>query len=129
MGDTVRFVISMPTMAATCVRTTRWPTWVSRRGCASAMPWMRFRWHCGRGSDQFVVRIPVGRRGSIELLRNGVRTPLKNCWNPFEESGLWPRTIVLEATVFDQRVQVAIDGRLLFRAVRFRRPGRAGVVE
>ena len=37
------------------------------------------------GSDQFVVRIPVGRRGSIELSRNNQRMPLKNCWNPFEE--------------------------------------------
>jgi signal peptidase I len=66
------------------------------------------------GSDHFVVRIPVGRRGSIELVRNNQHQTLKNCWNPFEEMGLWPRSVLLEAAVVDQRVQVAIDGRLLF---------------
>jgi signal peptidase I len=79
------------------------------------------------GSDQFVVRIPVGRSGSIELLRNGVRRALKNCWNPFEESGLWPRNITLEAMVFDQRVQVAIDGRLLFEPDDFDDPVAPGL--
>ena len=45
------------------------------------------------GSDQFVVRIPVGEARSIELLRNDRRKPLANCRNPFEDNGLWPRTI------------------------------------
>jgi signal peptidase I len=66
------------------------------------------------GSDQFVVRIPVGQRGSIELLRNNQRKTLKNCRNPFEDIGLWPRTVGLEAAVVDRRLQVAIDGKLLF---------------
>jgi len=80
------------------------------------------------GSDQFTVRIPVGRRGTIELLRNNQRQALMNCWNPFEESGLWPRSLVLEAAVFDRRMQVAIDGRLLFDPFDFDDPlppGRA----
>jgi signal peptidase I len=66
------------------------------------------------GSDQFVVRVPVGKRGSIELTRNGQRKTLTNRWNPFEEIGLWPRSVNLTAAVFDHRLQVAIDGRLLF---------------
>ena len=51
------------------------------------------------GSDQFVVRIPVGRRGSIELLRNNKRMALTNCRNPFEDIALWPRSVALEAAV------------------------------
>jgi signal peptidase I len=66
------------------------------------------------GSDQFVVRIPVARSGSIELLRNNRPVRLSNCQNPFEDSELWPRNVTLEAMAFDRRVQVAIDGRLLF---------------
>jgi signal peptidase I len=79
------------------------------------------------GSDQFVVRIPVGRSGSIELLRNKARQPLRNCWNPFEERGLWPRNVTLEAMVVDQRVQVAIDGRLLFEPYDFDDPAAPGL--
>jgi signal peptidase I len=79
------------------------------------------------GSDQFVVRIPVGGRGTIELFRNGARKPLGNCWNPFEENGLWPRNIALEAMVIDRRVQVAIDGRLLFEPYDFDDPAVPGV--
>ena len=74
------------------------------------------------GSDQFVVRIPVGRQGSIELSRNKQRKSLSNCRNPFEDSGLWPRTITLEAMVFDRRVQLAIDGKLLFDPYDFDDP-------
>ena len=78
------------------------------------------------GSDQFVVRIPVGRRGSIELLRNNQRQPLSNCCNPFEEMGLWPTIVTLEAAVVDRRVQVAIDGRLLFDPFDYDDPLTAG---
>jgi len=66
------------------------------------------------GSDQFVVRVPVARLGSIELERNDRRVPLANCRNPLENKALYPRTILLEAAVFDRRLQVAIDGQPLF---------------
>jgi signal peptidase I len=79
------------------------------------------------GSDQFVVRIPVGLRGSIELSRNNQQKKLVGCQNPFEESGLWPRNVTLEATVFDRRVQVAIDGRLLFDPYDFDDPVMPGL--
>ena len=88
---------------------------------------MRSRWRFGRAPISFVVRIPVGRRGSIELLRNNQRRSLTNCRNPFEESGLWPRTVTLEAAVFDRRVQVAIDGRLLFDPFDFDDPVAPGL--
>jgi len=66
------------------------------------------------GADQFVVRIPVARTGSIELERNDRTIPLANCHNPFHNAELYPQTILLEAAVFDRRLQVAIDGRPLF---------------
>jgi signal peptidase I len=78
------------------------------------------------GSEQFVVRIPVGRSNPIELMQNNARKSLKNCRNPFEQTKLWPKSVLLEATVFDRRVQVAIDGQLLFDPLDFDPPIPAG---
>ncbi len=66
------------------------------------------------GSDQFEVRIPVSVGGEIELVHNGRRVALSHSWNPFRDRGTWPRTLTLEASAFDCRVLVAVDGRLLF---------------
>ncbi len=66
------------------------------------------------GGDQFVLTVPVGRRGSIELVRNGRRELLKNCRNPFEDVGLWPRIVTLTASAFDHRLEVAMNGTALF---------------
>ncbi len=74
------------------------------------------------GSDQFVVRIPVGLKGEIELVRNGVRVPVVDRINPFHDGGAWPRTLTLEASAFDHRVMVAIDGKLLFDPYDYDRP-------
>jgi signal peptidase I len=74
------------------------------------------------GSDLFVVRIPVGLRGEVELTRNGRRVPLGHGWDPFAEEGAWPRTVTLEASAFDHRFQVAIDDRLLFEPVDYHHP-------
>jgi signal peptidase I len=75
------------------------------------------------GSDRFVVRIPVGLGGEIELVRSdGRRVGLTNCWNPFTSQGAWPRTVTLEVSVFDRRVLVALDGRLLFDPVDYDNP-------
>ena len=71
------------------------------------------------GSDQFVVRIPVGLGGQIELVHNGKRVALSHCWNPFQTKGAWPRAVTLEASAFDCRVLVAVDGRLLFDPVDY----------
>lgn len=74
------------------------------------------------GSDRFVVRIPVGLPGKVELVRNGVRVPISEGSNPFREGGGWPRTVTLEASVFDRRVMVALDGKLLFEPYDYERP-------
>ncbi len=66
------------------------------------------------GSDQFEVRIPVELGGEIELVHNGKRVGLTNCWNPFREKGSRPCAATLEASCFDRRVLVAVNGRLLF---------------
>jgi signal peptidase I len=71
------------------------------------------------GSDQFLLKIPVGRRGPIELTHNGRRLALAHSSNPFEDQGAWPRAVTLEASVFDHQVQVALDGRLLFDPVDY----------
>lgn len=74
------------------------------------------------GSDQFVVRIPVGLPGEVELLRNGVRVPISEQDNPFRGGGDWPRDLTLEASVFDRRVMVALDGKLLFDPYDYEAP-------
>ena len=55
-------------------------------------------------------------------MRNGIRVPIVNGRNPFQDEGSWPRTVTLEASAFDRRVQVAIDGRLLFEPYDYDRP-------
>jgi signal peptidase I len=79
------------------------------------------------GSDRFVARIPVGRRGPIELLRDNTSQAVTNPHNPFEDIGLWPRSVTLEAAVFDRRVQVAIDGKLLFDPFDYDDPAAPGL--
>jgi signal peptidase I len=74
------------------------------------------------GSDRFVVRIPVGLPGEVELVRNGVRVPITEGDNPFQGRGGWPRDVTLEASVFDRRVLVALDGKLLFEPYDYERP-------
>ncbi len=67
------------------------------------------------GADQFVVRIPVELGGEIELVHNGKRVALSHCWNPFrDKAGRPTREVTLEASCFDRRVLVAVNGRLLF---------------
>jgi signal peptidase I len=79
------------------------------------------------GGDQFLVRIPVKSRGPIELVRNDRRVPISNTHAPFQETASWPRTVSLEAAACDQRVQVAIDGQLLFDPFDYDDPARGGV--
>jgi signal peptidase I len=78
------------------------------------------------GTDQFLVRIPVGKSRPIQLLQNNARKSLTNCRNPLENNNQWPRTILLEAAVFDRRVQVAIDRQPLFDPFDFDAPISVG---
>jgi signal peptidase I len=66
------------------------------------------------GTDQFLVRIPVTKAGSIDVVRNDRRAKITHPSNPFAAKSFWPRTVLLEASVCDQRLQVALDGELLF---------------
>jgi signal peptidase I len=66
------------------------------------------------GADQFLVRIPVSATGSISVSRNLRSIGLANCYNPFKDDGLWPKSVQIECAAIDRRLQVAIDGRLLF---------------
>jgi signal peptidase I len=74
------------------------------------------------GSDQFVIRIPVALKGEVELEHNGVRVPISEGHNPFHDGGAWPRTVTLEASAFDRRIIVALDGQLLFEPFDYERP-------
>ena len=76
------------------------------------------------GADRFVVRIPVGTRGEVELVRNGVRVPINDMHNPLQDEGTWPRSVRLEASAFDRRITVALDGKLLFEPYDYDRPRR-----
>jgi len=74
------------------------------------------------GADRFVVTVPVAKRGPIEVIRSDRRLPLAECYNPFEEKGSWPRVLTLEASVFDRRVMVALNGKLLFAPLDYENP-------
>jgi signal peptidase I len=78
------------------------------------------------GGDRFVVTLPASWHGGPTLKRNGrlVQVALRN---PFEGNGTWPRTIAIEAAVCDRRVQVAIDGELLFEPFDYDAPVLDGV--
>jgi signal peptidase I len=71
------------------------------------------------GPDVFQVRIPVASRSSIELWKNDRKMAVKNVYNPFRERALANKSVTLEAAAFDRRLQVAIDGRLLFDPVDY----------
>ncbi len=70
-------------------------------------------------ADVFQLRVPVKSQGEIELWKNDRRLRLQNCRNPFRLEGMLQRPLTLEAAVFDRRLQVAIDGRLLFDPVDY----------
>ncbi len=76
------------------------------------------------GADQFVVRIPVGLNGRVELTHNGVRVPIIERSNPFQGHDPWPESFRLEASAFDRRVTVAIDGESLFEPYDYEHPRR-----
>ncbi len=74
------------------------------------------------GSDPFTVRIPVRATGSVELTRNNRRIPLVGSLNPFEREGPWPREVTLEASIFDRRITVELDGKALFAPIDYENP-------
>jgi signal peptidase I len=71
------------------------------------------------GADVFQVRIPVASHGKLELWKNDRKVALANCQNPLQQERSIRKAVTLEAAAFDRRLQVAIDGRLLFDPVDY----------
>jgi signal peptidase I len=74
------------------------------------------------GSDRFVVRVPVGAEGEVQVARNGFRKRIIPRENPLARGGAWPRRAKLEAAVVDRRLTVAIDGEPLFEPLDYDDP-------
>ncbi|MFO0890424.1 MAG: signal peptidase I [Isosphaeraceae bacterium] len=75
------------------------------------------------GGDRFVVRIPVGDPNrSVHVARNDRRQEVTPLGNPLCESKQGARTARLEASVFDRRLIVAVDGAPLFVPLDFDNP-------
>ncbi len=53
--------------------------------------------------------------------------PIVESHNPFQDGGSWPRSMTLEASAFDRRITVAIDGEPLFVPYDYEQP-RSGLV-
>jgi hypothetical protein len=67
------------------------------------------------GDDRFLVSLPVDRRGAVEVLRNG--EPLATTGlggTPASSPRESPRFALLEASLIDRRLSVALDGELAF---------------
>lgn len=64
--------------------------------------------------DRFIVKIPVGSDDAIRLTKNGVSRRLDFRVNPLASIPPEGRAHRIEASIFDQRLLVAIDGELAF---------------
>lgn len=64
--------------------------------------------------DRFIVRIPAGSDDPVRLTKNGVSRRLDFRANPLATISAEGSEHRLEASVFDQRLLVAIDGELIF---------------
>src|SRR5262249_7982209 len=71
------------------------------------------------GSDRFVVRVPVGKEGEIQVARNGRRATIVPRPNALASGRGWPRRARLEAAVVDRRLTVALDGEPLFEPLDY----------
>src|SRR5262249_13263988 len=73
-------------------------------------------------SDRFVVTLPVEDASPIEIRRNGRLLIPANPRNDL--AALWAsgRPVLLEASVMDRRLTVALDGALLFDPIDYDNP-------
>jgi signal peptidase I len=75
------------------------------------------------GGDRFVVRIPVGEGGEpMHVVRNGREQVVAARANPLVLPASGPRIARLEASVFDRRLIVAVDGQPLFEPLDYDDP-------
>jgi signal peptidase I len=75
------------------------------------------------GGDRFLIRLPLDE-GDVEILRNrGARVALHTRpeWRGALQAAR-ARTVHLEASVMDRRLQVAIDGKLVFDPIDYDDP-------
>ena len=80
------------------------------------------------GMDQFVITLPVDGKGSVEVRRNGlVEVPSNPRTGLLSSPAESPRYYRLEAAVCDRRLQVALDGRLLFEPIDFEKSTAANM--
>ncbi|MCA1684547.1 MAG: signal peptidase I, partial [Planctomycetia bacterium] len=74
------------------------------------------------GSDQFVVEIPVGGPGPPVVTRNRRKVAITRPTGCLKPSGPGERGALLEASVMDRRLTVALDGVLLFDPIDYDDP-------
>ncbi|AMV36932.1 signal peptidase I [Planctomyces sp. SH-PL62] len=74
------------------------------------------------GGDRFVVRIPTRPEEPVEVVRNGARRKVFILGNPLASDGGAETTHTLEASLFDDRLMVAVDGSLLFEPLDYDDP-------
>ena len=80
-----------------------------------------------RGSDHFVVTLPVDGHSRVQVRRNGRALELTNARGGLTSSKAeTPRFSRLEASVIDRRVTVALDGVPLFDPIDFDDPRAPG---
>jgi len=75
------------------------------------------------GGDRFVVRIPVGDpRRDVHVARNERAQEVSLLANPLSQPVAGSRNVRIEASVFDRRLIVALDGEPLFLPLDFEDP-------
>ena len=71
------------------------------------------------GTDRFIVEIPIGDKQPLKVIRNQRTLKVSNVQGNLSANA---REVLLEASVMDRRLTVALDGVLLFDPVDFDDP-------
>ncbi|MDG3006323.1 signal peptidase I [Paludisphaera mucosa] len=74
------------------------------------------------GGDRFIVRIPTRTEDPVEVLRNGMPRKTFLLANPLAAAAGGDGLRTIEASLFDGRLLVAIDGSLLFEPLDYDDP-------
>src|SRR5260370_37778455 len=92
---------------------------VREAGVATAADVLALLVRIDSDADHFVIEIPVGGQRTVEVWRNRIKQVLSN-----PQRGLKPgaRGALLEASVMDRRLTVALDGVPLFGPIDYDDP-------
>jgi len=74
------------------------------------------------GSDRFVVEVPVGGKGVASVTRNRRPVAVRNARGGIDPAEAGGAGTLVEASVMDRRLTVAVGGRLLFEPVDYDDP-------